>query len=110
MENNGTTTANGAASVSSTQASEQGAGKHSPGPWHFFAPRREVHHTTSAQPIASLKVSGVLRNEAEANGRLIAAAPELLMALHEAWSYVPEHHGPVQHRIRAAIAKATGAS
>lgn len=40
--------------------------------------------------------------------RLMASAPELLDALLEARTYVPEHHGPVNARINAAIAKATG--
>lgn len=47
-------------------------------------------------------------DEAAANARLIAAAPDLLEALREAWPYVPEHHGPVQATIRAAIEKAEG--
>lgn len=28
----------------------------------------------------------------------------LRAALREAWPYVPEHHGPVQHKIREALA------
>lgn len=44
----------------------------------------------------------------EANATLIAAAPDLLEALKAAWPYVPEHHGPVQHQIAAAIEKAEG--
>jgi hypothetical protein len=44
--------------------------------------------------------------ENEANARLIAAAPELYEALLEARAYVPEHHGPITHKINSALAKA----
>lgn len=54
--------------------------------------------------------AGPMRAEAAANARLIAAAPDLLMALREADECMSGLYdgSEVQARIRAAIAKATG--
>jgi hypothetical protein len=59
--------------------------KHTPGPWIYSGPASsEVygyrgHYQDTPQTVA--KVSGYWDGEAEANARLIAAAPELLEAL-----------------------------
>ena len=47
-------------------------------------------------------------DKGRAEARLIAAAPDLYEALCEALVYVPEHHGPIMHKINAALAKARG--
>lgn len=62
--------------------------KHTPGPWDFETDDYIVYFN-GVMPIASIYEdedfpcadSGVLQAEHEANGRLIAAAPDLLKAL-----------------------------
>lgn len=61
----------------------------------------DINHATEESQAADEAVMA-------ANARLISAAPDLLEALREAWPYVPDHHGPVQARIKAALSKATG--
>ncbi len=95
--------------------------QHTPGPWvahqRLYAPIEFGHYVTTHDGLTVCNVTYQLPTEIDgqvveatriSNARLIAAAPELLEALREAWPYVPEHHGPVQARIKAAIAKATG--
>jgi hypothetical protein len=61
------------------------------------------------RPIAEAEIIGMSRLEAEANARLIAAAPELLEACKESLPYI---EGPgdsyVYGLIKAAIEKAEG--
>lgn len=100
--------------------------KHTPGPWNYhFEPRDHYSHKIRSKPGLICQLPGwvphdELRLEQEANGRLIAAAPELLEALEAT-------HGLFQATLlimrdkeasaiakdqldknRAAIAKATG--
>ncbi len=90
--------------------------KHTQGPWDPAAnwpPGMSMvcHHDGSGwRPVADCAVSG---DAAEANARLIAAAPELLEALKLAEPYVRAagklfHLGDDLKRVQAAIAKATG--
>ena len=86
--------------------------KHTPGPWIRSADRKVltdngVSSVTLAQVVQR---EGVSWYEAEANLRLIAAAPDLLTALQDAADAV-HIHAPdswVLVQARAAIAKATG--
>jgi hypothetical protein len=61
--------------------------KHTPGPWEFIPSFGRVEVEKFIVAYLSLSVEGrenplyLSRGEAEANGRLIAAAPELLDAL-----------------------------
>ena len=95
--------------------------KHTPGPW--VAKIRDTHIPNCVAAyietrgeyrgdVAMLQscenIGGITQDETRANAHLIAAAPDLLEALLEARAYVPEHHGPAVHKIRAAIAKAEG--
>lgn len=81
--------------------------QHTPGPW-----KKEYdcgfYNIEAPAPDEPGKTFLVACSVSERDLPLILAAPELLEALLEAWPYVPDHHGPVQARIRAAIAKATG--
>ena len=108
--------------------------KHTPGPWHVDpkAPEESFFEDVSILRHDGLAVAVAVHNgdiippEPEANARLIAAAPELLLALHElleAYSKPDERlccdgrdcgcmgstvHQQAEHYARAAIAKATG--
>ena len=96
--------------------------QHTPGPWvtntagsakrgepfkiteiYVYAPG-----TQDDTAICADVIDPVTQEPSEANARLIAAAPELLEALQYAISQVPEL--ATVPGIRAAIAKATGAS
>ena len=96
--------------------------KHTPGPWHFdtalmdHADHLNVWEANGIGHVAAVSKGLTPDPSAEANARLIAAAPDLLEALEEiarlpiAGSY-PD--GPCLERqdmnmVRAAIAKATG--
>lgn len=103
--------------------------KHTPGPWAIRLGQSVVEiRTTAGLPIAQTTSGHYWQNfgpEAEANARLIAAAPDMLEALRHAeaiLSYAPEmstnkngagpntstHHA--LRLVRAAIAKAEGRS
>lgn len=81
--------------------------KHTPGPWLLTG--FTVCDTTHHQRIASLwpVLAGPLREEAEANARLIAAAPELLEALEDAVALC-KAHGYDMRGADQIIAKARG--
>ncbi len=109
--------------------------KHTPGPWRFSdntkwwktnpfsvtVPKKGVHGTAVANIPARATIS---MEEAQANARLIAAAPDLLEALDSLARYadtcelfIKETHpgkaAALRERVtnaRAAIAKATGES
>lgn len=89
---------------------------HTPGPWFvsgpFIGPRLSPD---SGILLKAARISGDETDaECIANARLIAAAPELLVALEgllgatEEIGYV--HYGPYRAAARAAIAKARGAA
>ena len=92
--------------------------KHTPGPWKAnFAISQAAYIFGGDRNFA--RVYNEWQDEAnqEANARLIAAAPDLLAALKEAELVLAEklrrlgadpNVSPTTHRIRAAIAKATG--
>jgi hypothetical protein len=85
-------------------------GKHTPGPWEHDG---DEITSTSGDYIATTAY-GVSESQAEANARLIAAAPDLLDALREI-AEVPPESGRyrewmerAQRIAESAIAKATG--
>lgn len=89
--------------------------KHTKGPWQvsswYSEAGRSCGVSNGIQGVAG--VYGMGRDEAEANARLIAAAPELLEALARLVGHCyPEFDEPLfaaaVDRSRAAIAKATG--
>jgi len=84
------------------------SGGHTPGPWVYsfesVDPEWAVITTSGGVVIANVNDL----HTQKANARLIAAAPDLLAALEEARPYVPDHHGPIAHKIDTAIAKARG--
>lgn len=83
-------------------------GEHTQGPWQAEANAgRGAWIKGSTGEWAALSC-GDTDERARANARLIAAAPDLLAALEQAWPYVPDHHGPIQHQIKTALAKARG--
>jgi hypothetical protein len=113
-------------------------GKHTPGPWYAchkqvwsdHYPVAEVAHGPWGDPYAALEITGgeldmqakpVIKmieygiipiETAEANARLIAAAPELLEALEKIAKMEIPHGSCVDNQMRdiarAAIAKAKG--
>lgn len=89
--------------------------KHAPGPWKVNVVRatKTQDRVTDREgyPVALVEIG-----TNEANARLIAAAPDLLEALHVADAYISEHVTQratddrrihALHTLRAAIAKAT---
>lgn len=88
---------------------------HTPGPWETFSLRDGSRNVIAGQTRFICQFShcdsNVCRGEQEANGRLIAAAPELLQGLEEMLALVEmsiPFDGPQQRKARAAIAKAKG--
>lgn len=84
--------------------------KHTPGPWRVI----DHYVTAGEEQVCAVGVDWTANN-VTANARLIAAAPELLEALQSVLASVPfsQYHGDgeleeCEHRVRAAIAKATG--
>lgn len=97
-------------------------GKHTPGPWVVDPCWDILGNTDDGNGmVCQITTDAVPRAEAEANARLIAAAPELLEALRdlarEAARNIypkpdvgPEHPCSILRRADAAIARATGAA
>lgn len=98
--------------------------KHTPGPWHIHEDgmkfSREIYPVNyggkenTERCVLIARVSGWkggfnTAKEAEANARLIAAAPELLEAL-QAVVRIADRKTVEFDKARAAIAKATGAA
>lgn len=94
---------------------------HTPAPWTLYDARNDgedafyVNHKHNY--IGRVHLAPGHAAEGSANARLIAAAPELLEAMQEAELVLAEKMrrlgadpavSPTTHRIRAAIAKATG--
>lgn len=95
--------------------------KHTPGPWLFGGGCVETdgsphsdRRTVIAQMISARYAGTVTApGECEANGRLIAAAPDLLAALRLAQDILAGHAPHTvgdEHQIAAALAKAGGQS
>lgn len=99
--------------------------KHTPGPWHYDWTSKTNGYITGfhvGRQIAPMDEMGCIEHlitipndrpteeEAEANARLIAAAPELLEALEELQGYELPVSQACLDRINAAIAKARGES
>ena len=92
--------------------------QHTPGPWHIGMKPGPMVYGPSGEQAADLRCGAMLpSDEARANLRLIAAAPELLAALEaiEAWvpSAAPDEPGGMSIMdaidiARAAIAQAKG--
>lgn len=98
--------------------------RHTPGPWHTDAVMGEDRHEICAEPTTESGNPNVIATvfcdlldpspaigltEANANARLIAAAPELLDALQELVHHPYDSEGrnlAALDRARAAIAKA----
>ena len=87
--------------------------QHTPGPWKAIAAA-----VYAGRPLSTVVVSGdhgrLSADEAEANARLIAAAPELLEACKQMLAALDQLHReglreyhPIADDTRAAIAKAT---
>lgn len=86
----------------------QGRAQHTPGPWHAMPFKGgETIYAADSHRVAECLASGKHGEAAEANARLIAAAPELLAALQNILAANPDL-AEVADEARAAIAKATG--
>lgn len=92
--------------------------KHTPGPWATIDGAEVYPESGPAAHVELARVVGPWSGsswygpaEAAANGRLIAAAPELLAALRQCADRLGEMDcGPELEAARAAIAKAEGAA
>ena len=95
--------------------------QHTPAPWTAQNDGRDIisiQHSNNDPGAISMTLAKVTarmtwRSQAEANARLIAAAPDLLEALKacdEAMSYMSEYDIPITlpAQVKAAIAKAIG--
>ena len=97
--------------------------EHTPGPWkqrvwdysHATPPRKELNIENETNLIATLQCDFpgdnpyiIPGDEARANARLIAAAPELLEALEDACLTYAVHGEQPPEKWLAAIAHATG--
>lgn len=75
-------------------------GGYTPGPWaiyrdgFLYGVRRSVDGWSQSICRVDWKIQGNPDGEAQANARLIAAAPELLEALREGRRAIGDHHAP----------------
>jgi len=86
---------------------------HTPGPWNWHGPYMAGGFKVTALDhndvtMMDIYVKAETAAEAQANARLIAAAPDLLEALRKIASCESRFPGDVVDIARAAIAKATG--
>lgn len=92
---------------------------HTPGPWTVHMPGSvracDGSHDTvdGCRTIVEAEIIGIPRAEAEANARLIAAAPDLLQLVREALDAFENRESVINIRdwvtsARAAIARAEG--
>lgn len=77
--------------------------KHTPGPW-IYDETWALINAEHGSEIAAVHAARGTKGEPQANARLIAAAPDLLAALVDAYERLTGDRS----MIRAAIAKATG--
>jgi hypothetical protein len=111
-----------------TKSKTTEAAQHTPGPWALYVQDKNdgyigrvstidrftgkpypAHAQTQGVPVARVYDNLVSRDVAEANARLIAAAPDLLEAARlTVAAYKPNEHCPFLTALRAAIAKAEG--
>jgi|SRR5689334_19242645 len=104
-------------------ANDRNEAKHTPGPWRVVERERDDNAAYSIESESGIIVANVISGlglETEAaNARLIAAAPDLLAALHALLDRIDHHFGDThrygqgnewreQEDARAAIAKAGG--
>ena len=82
--------------------------QHTPGPWHVF--RDQINDEVGLTVARWVQYVDEYKEHAEANARLIAAAPDMLAALVRVEASLTElgAKGEPLKSIRAAIAKATG--
>jgi hypothetical protein len=88
---------------------------HTPGPWKSLGAEVVALMITSTLtsgrrvPFRVMTCKDGDRTTVQANARLIAAAPDMLAALKDVATYFENTDAPLGARVRAAIAKATGA-
>jgi len=90
--------------------------KHTPGPWVVLPfPKSDMHHSEVCTAGMKTPVAVVRRFDgdnsgkmAEANARLIAAAPDLLAACRAILGLTTDDSSPAWDMVRDAIRKATG--
>jgi hypothetical protein len=89
--------------------------KHTPGPWSIYSITFKGYHQIAGAQGGRVCQVLPFEDEYKANARLIAAAPELLAAIHVLLrDYTAVHDigdlemQPAIYQARAAIAKATG--
>jgi len=90
--------------------------KHTPGPWRVAPPSVGRFKVCTVEGGKIVGEASNYNEQADANARLIAAAPELLVAAQDAFSILCHLDEPIPYEriaeciedLRAAIAKATG--
>jgi hypothetical protein len=92
------------------EASSHAPAAHTPGPWRYWTQRREPEDTCTFRSIRGDEVlRAVTVTLTEADARLIAAAPEMLEALHDCREALRRAGADGELAVvDAAIAKATG--
>lgn len=85
-------------------------GRFTPGPWHYFERSHDGFHGPTVQSAFGLVVHMPKPEDAEgrANARLIASAPELLVALEACLREMSGLSPQTRKRARAAVTKARG--
>ena len=87
--------------------------QHTPGPWHIdYKPEHRAIVADNGQVVASTQIPGRIMKAANADARLMAAAPDLLEALELAREWLPSRRAmpeEIHDQIDVpAIAKAKG--
>lgn len=92
--------------------------QHTPGPWHLGTRPGPIVYGPQGEQVANMHVAMLEQGEHKANARLIAAAPDMLLALENLYARAfavmdksATHDGIENCKVlgdaRAAIAKAT---
>lgn len=79
-----------------------------PGPWNAHEGAEITSGDEDRHIATAWNNDKVTPDEALANARLIAAAPDLLNVCQEAFHYVSEHEGLIHDQICAVLAQALG--